>query len=45
MMTDLGLGILVALKDGVTHNAARIETSMQSLDQTVATAQARMTAV
>lgn len=42
MMTDLGLGILVALKDGFTQNAARIETSMQSLDQTVASAQARM---
>ncbi|MHB9129997.1 MAG: phage tail tape measure protein [Armatimonadota bacterium] len=42
MMTDLGLGILVALKDGFTQNAARVETSMQSLDQSVANAQARM---
>jgi len=42
MDNDLGLGVLVALQDGFTHNAARIETSMQSLDATVASAQARM---
>jgi len=42
MDNDLGLGVLVALQDGFTQNAARIETSMQSLDATVASAQARM---
>lgn len=43
MMDDLGLGILVSMKDQFSHNAARVESSMQSLDTTVADASARMT--
>ncbi|MHB9023432.1 MAG: phage tail tape measure protein [Armatimonadota bacterium] len=42
MMEDLGLGILVSMKDGFSQNAGRVQASMQSLDQTVANAQARM---
>lgn len=42
-MNDLGLGIMVTMKDGFSQNAQRIEGSMQSLDATVATASERMT--
>ncbi len=42
-MNDLGLGIMVSMKDGFSQNAQRIEGSMQSLDATVATASERMT--
>ncbi len=42
-MNDLGLGIMVSMKDGFSQNAQRIEGSMQSLDATVATASEQMT--
>lgn len=43
MNGDLGLGIVVSMKDAFSRNAARIESSMQSLDATVAAASERMT--
>jgi hypothetical protein len=42
-MNDLGLGIIVSMKDAFTQNAQRIQSSMQSLDATVAAASERMT--
>jgi len=42
-MNDLGLGIVVSMKDAFSQNAQRVEGSMQSLDATVATASERMT--
>lgn len=38
MMNDLGLGIVVSTKDAFSNNAARIQSSMLSLDQSVASA-------
>lgn len=43
MMSDLGLGIMVSLKDAFTQNAARIQSSMESLDSSVAKAGENMT--
>lgn len=43
MMNDLGLGIVVSMKDAFSNNAARIQSSMLSLDQSVAAASERMT--
>jgi len=43
MTDDLGLGIMVSMKDGFTQNAGRVEASMRSLDETVAGASERMT--
>ncbi len=43
MMSDLGLGIIVSLKDAFTQNATRIQSSMQSLDSSVAKAGENMT--
>jgi phage-related protein len=43
MMSDLGLGIIVSLKDAFTQNATRIQSSMQSLDASVEAAGANMT--
>ena len=43
MNNDLGLGIVVSMKDAFTQNAQRIESSMTSLDGTVAAASERMT--
>jgi len=43
MMSDLGLGIVVSLKDAFTQNATRIQSSMQSLDSSVEAAGANMT--
>ena len=42
-MNDLGLGVVVSMKDAFTRNAQRIQTSMMSLDATVAAASERMT--
>jgi hypothetical protein len=42
MMEDLGLGILISMRDAFSLNAARVEGSMQSLDATVAAASERM---
>lgn len=42
-MADLGLGILVSLKDMASGNAGRIESSMRSLDQTIALSSDSMT--
>jgi len=42
-MNDLGLGIIVSMKDAFSQNAMRIQASMQSLDATVAAASDRMT--
>lgn len=42
-MNDLGLGIIVSMKDAFSRNAARVESSMQSLDAKVAAASERMT--
>ena len=43
MNEDLGLGVVVSMKDGFSQNAARVQTSMQSLDATVAASSERMT--
>ncbi|MCL5105444.1 MAG: phage tail tape measure protein, partial [Armatimonadetes bacterium] len=42
-MNDLGLGIIVSLKDAFTQNASRIQSSMESLDSSVAKAGENMT--
>ncbi len=42
-MNDLGLGIIVSLKDAFTQNASRIQSSMQSLDSSIDMAGANMT--
>jgi len=43
MMSDLGLGIIVSLKDAFTQNAMRIQSSMESLDSSVEKASENMT--
>ena len=43
MSEDLGLGVVVSLKDAFSQNAGRVQSSMQSLDQTVAASSERMT--
>ncbi len=43
MNGDLGLGIIVSMKDAFSQNAARVQSSMQSLDATVAASSERMT--
>ncbi len=43
MMSDMGLGIIVSLKDAFTQNATRIQSSMESLDSTVGRASENMT--
>ncbi|MEN6358279.1 MAG: phage tail tape measure protein [Armatimonadota bacterium] len=43
MMGDLGLGIIVTLKDAFSRNAARVQSSMQSLDASVEAASENMT--
>ncbi len=42
-MSDLGLGIMVSLKDAFTQNATRIQSSMESLDSSVGKASENMT--
>ena len=42
-MNDLGLGIIVSLKDAFTQNATRIQSSMQTLDASIEAAGANMT--
>lgn len=42
MIDDLGLGIIVSLKDAFTQNAQRISGAMNSLDSTVAAASERI---
>jgi hypothetical protein len=42
-MNDLGLGIIVSLKDAFTQNAMRVQSSMESLDSSVARASENMT--
>jgi len=42
-MNDLGLGIIVSLKDAFTQNASRIQSSMQTLDASVEAAGVNMT--
>ena len=42
MMNELGMGIVVSMKDMFTQNAARVETAMNSLDASVAAASERM---
>ena len=42
MMNELGMGIVVSMKDMFTQNAARVETAMNSLDTSVAAASERM---
>jgi len=42
-MNDLGLGVIVSMKDAFSRNAYRVQSSMQSLDATVAAASERMT--
>ncbi|MCE5322377.1 phage tail tape measure protein [bacterium] len=42
-MNDLGLGIIVSLKDAFTQNATRVQSSMQSLDASVEAAGLNMT--
>ena len=42
-MNDLGLGVVVSMKDAFSRNAMRIEYSMQSLHASVAAASERMT--
>ena len=41
-MNDLGLGIVVSMKDAFSRNAYRIQSSMSALDQTVAAASVSM---
>ena len=43
MNGDLGLGVIVSMKDAFSQNAAKVQTSMQSLDATVAASSERMT--
>ena len=43
MSEDLGLGVVVSMKDAFSQNAGRVEGSMRSLDTTVATSAERMT--
>ncbi len=43
MMNDFGLGVIVSMKDAFSRNAQRIQSSMQSLDASVAAASERMT--
>ncbi len=43
MNRDLGLGIIVSMKDSFSQNAAWVLSSMQSLDKTVAASSERMT--
>ena len=43
MNSDLGLGIVVSMKDAFSQNAQRIRGSMMDLDSTVAAASERMT--
>jgi len=43
MNGDLGLGVVVSMKDGFSQNAVRVQTSMQSLDATVSASSERMT--
>ena len=42
-MNDLGLGVIVSMKDAFSQNAQRIRGSMMDLDSTVADASERMT--
>lgn len=42
-MNDLGLGIIVSLKDAFTQNASRIQSSLQTLDSSIDKAGANMT--
>ena len=42
MMNELGMGIVVSMKDMFTQNAARVQTAMTSLDASVAAASERM---
>lgn len=42
-MNDLGLGVVVSMKDAFSRNAYRIQSSMQSLDASVAAASENMT--
>lgn len=42
-MNDLGLGIIVSLKDAFTQNAMRVQSSMETLDSSVARASENMT--
>src|SRR5690242_17541852 len=42
-MNDLGLGIIVSLKDAFTQNASRIQSSLQTLDAQTAAASVSMT--
>lgn len=42
-MNDLGLGVVVSMKDAFSRNAMRVQSSMQSLDASVAEASERMT--
>ncbi len=42
-MNDLGLGVVVSMKDAFSRNAHRIQSSMQSLDAAVARSSERMT--
>ena len=42
-LSDLGLGIIVSLKDAFTQNASRIQSSMETLDSSVAKASDNMT--
>ena len=43
MMNELGMGIVVSMKDMFTQNATRVQTAMTSLDASVAAASERMT--
>ena len=42
-MNDLGLGIIVSLKDAFTQNASRIQSSLQTLDSSIDKASVNMT--
>ena len=42
MMNELGMGVVVSMKDMFTQNAHRIQSSMMSLDATVASSSANM---
>jgi TP901 family phage tail tape measure protein len=42
-VNDLGLGVVVSMKDAFSRNAMRVQSSMQSLDASVAAASERMT--
>ncbi|MHB9037086.1 MAG: phage tail tape measure protein [Armatimonadota bacterium] len=42
-MNDLGLGIIVSLKDAFSRNAGRVQSSMQTLDASVEAASENMT--